>query len=304
MYSLSSCWNSHRHTDGREMLREIREMGFEYAELSHGIRISLMPGILDAVDAGEIRISSLHNFCPLPLGITRAAPNIYQFSSPRDRERELARKHTMKTLEFAERVGAKMVVLHMGSIGIRDYTHRLLEMVEKGQHETEKYRDICQQADLERESKKLPFVERAYQFLKRLIPEAESRGLRLGIENREALEEIPIDSDFPSLFAEFKSPTIAYWHDCGHAQIKENLGFISHLLQIESLANDLGGMHIHDVEFPGRDHCPPGDGGIDFAALKPYVKPETLKVFELSPRLSPDQVKRGVEYLYSVWGAE
>ena len=35
------------------MLREIREMGFEYAELSHGIRISLLPGIFEAVEAGE-----------------------------------------------------------------------------------------------------------------------------------------------------------------------------------------------------------------------------------------------------------
>ena len=55
MYSLSSCWNSNRHTDGAAMLREIRDMGFEYAELSHGIRISLLPGILQAVDAGEIK---------------------------------------------------------------------------------------------------------------------------------------------------------------------------------------------------------------------------------------------------------
>ena len=46
------------------MLREIRELGFEHVELSHGTRISLLPGILEAVDAGEIRVSSLHNFCP------------------------------------------------------------------------------------------------------------------------------------------------------------------------------------------------------------------------------------------------
>ncbi len=52
------------------MLREIRDLGFQYAELSHGTRISLLPGILEAVDAGEIRISSLHNFCPLPMGVT------------------------------------------------------------------------------------------------------------------------------------------------------------------------------------------------------------------------------------------
>src|SRR6266404_3126662 len=119
MYSFSTCWNSHRHTDGRTMLREIRDLGFEYAELSHGIRISLMPGILEAVDAGEIRISSLHNFCPLPMGVNCAAPNLYQFSAERARERELAQRYTEKTFEFAGRVKAPVVVLHSGSIEMK-----------------------------------------------------------------------------------------------------------------------------------------------------------------------------------------
>jgi hypothetical protein len=26
------------------------------------------------------------------------------------------------------------------------------------------------------------------------------------------------------LLLEFNRPTVGYWHDCGHAQIKENLG--------------------------------------------------------------------------------
>ena len=86
MYSFSTCWNSHRHTDGRALLREIRELGFEYAELSHGTRISLMPGILEAVDAGEIKISTLHNFCPLPMGVNYSAPNLYQFTAERESE--------------------------------------------------------------------------------------------------------------------------------------------------------------------------------------------------------------------------
>jgi hypothetical protein len=55
MYSLSTCWNSHRHTDGRALLREIRDLGFTHAELSHGTRISLMPGILDAVPRAKCR---------------------------------------------------------------------------------------------------------------------------------------------------------------------------------------------------------------------------------------------------------
>src|SRR5438874_10708581 len=130
MYSFSTSWNSHRHTDGRAMLREIRDLGFEYAELSHGTRLGLVPGILEAVSAGEIKISSLHNFCPLPLGVEKASPNLYEFSDERDRQRELAIKHTLKTFGFAERVKAPVVVLHLGSIDMKDYTGKLTEMLE------------------------------------------------------------------------------------------------------------------------------------------------------------------------------
>ena len=86
----TSSLSQRRHTDGAAMLREIRQLGFEYAELSHGVRISLLPGILQAVDAGEIKISSLHNFCPLPMGVEHAAPNIFKFTADNPRERENA----------------------------------------------------------------------------------------------------------------------------------------------------------------------------------------------------------------------
>jgi sugar phosphate isomerase/epimerase len=304
MYSFSTCWNSHRHTDGRALLREIRELGFEHAELSHGTRISLMPGILDAVGAGEIRISSLHNFCPLPMGVSYAAPNLYQFSDERPRQRELAERHTLKTIEFAARLKAPVVVLHSGSIEMRDYTEKLLEMTARGEKETDKYRKLCAELDEKREAKKGKFLERTIEALKKILPEAESRGIRLGIENRQALEELPIDSDYQFLFREIPSPNLVYWHDTGHAQIKENLGFIHHAMHLESLRGRLAGFHIHDVQFPGRDHCAPGTGGIDFAALKPMVTPEHIKVFEFSPSLSVEEAKRGVEHIRGIWGPD
>jgi sugar phosphate isomerase/epimerase len=304
MYSLSTCWNSHRHTDGRAMLREIRELGFEYAELSHGTRISLLPGIMDAVDGGEIKISSVHNFCPLPMGVNYAAPNLYKFSADRERERDLALRYSLKTIEFAARVKAKVVVLHLGSIEMRDYTHKLLEMVSNDQKGTPKYEKLCAECTAKRERRKEKHVERVYEALRKLIPEAEKRGLKLGCENREGLEEIPLESDYPFLFRELTSPALAYWHDCGHAQIKENLGFIHHALHLESLAARLAGFHIHDVQFPGRDHCAPGSGMIDFAALKPFVKPEHVKVFEFSPMMPVEELKGGVAHIKKIWGED
>ena len=286
------------------MLREIRDLGFEYAELSHGIRLSLLPGIFEAVDAGEIKISTLHNFCPLPIGCTHAAPNIFKFSSLDGRERENAWRHSLKTLDTAARVKAQLVVLHLGAIEMKDYTDKLLKLIQNGQRETPKFESLCLEISEKREAKKEAYVNNATEMVRRLAGEATRLGLKLGIENREAIPEIPLDSDFPFLFKELTDPVIGYWHDTGHAQIKENLGFTNHYLQLESLAPRLHGFHIHDVTYPDHDHCPPGQGMIDFAALKTFVKPEHIKVFELGPKVPVEAVRTGTALLRSLWGPE
>jgi sugar phosphate isomerase/epimerase len=304
MYSLSSCWNSQRHIDGRAMLEEIRALGFDYAELSHGIRISLLPGILDAVDAGVIKISSVHNFCPLPMGIDRAAPNIFQFSADNPRERENAYKHTIKTIETAARLKAPLVVLHMGSVDMKDYTDKLIDLIQDGKRDTPKFQKISEEVIAKRAKKKDDYVRASHDMLRRLVPEAEKHGVLLGVENREALEEIPFDDELEYFFRDFDSPAVRYWHDTGHAQIKANLGFIDHAMQVEMLEPRLAGFHIHDVEYPGRDHQQPGTGCVDFAALKKFVRPDHIKVFEFSPNMETPQAVAGVAHIKSLWGPE
>ena len=284
------------------MLREVRDLGFEYAELSHGTRISLMPGILDAVNAGEIRISSLHNFCPLPMGVNQSAPNLYQFTAESDRERESAIKHTLKTLEFATRVKAPMVVLHLGSVEMKDYSGKFKEMLERGEKGSSKYEKLVAELVKVREAKKTKFVERLYASLRKVIPEAEARGIKLGCENREALEELPFEDDFALLFRELSSSVMTYWHDTGHAQIKENLGFIQHAQHLQTFSERLAGFHIHDVQPPARDHCAPGSGSVNFVALKPMVKAQHIKVFEFSPAMPAEVLKQGVTHVKHLWG--
>jgi sugar phosphate isomerase/epimerase len=238
------------------------------------------------------------------MGVEHAAPNIFKFTAENPRERDNAFKHTLKTMDTAVRVKAPLVVLHMGSLEMKDYTDKLLDMVKDGKKGNPKYEKLCQEVAIKREEKKERATAFAYELLGRLVKEAEPRGLKLGIENREALEEIPFESDFPFFFKEFTSPAIVYWHDTGHAQIKENLGFINHALHLDSMAERLYGFHVHDVQFPGRDHRAPGAGMIDFAALKPMVKAEHLKVFEFSPSLTPEEARNGIAHLKSIWGPE
>jgi len=316
MYSLSTCWNSGRHTCGREMLREIRSLGFEYSELSHGIRISLLPGILEAVDAGEIRISTLHNFCPLPMGINWPAPNLFKFSAEDRRERDSALKHTLKTIETAHRVGAKLIVLHSGSADLKsgslfsrkvEYQEKLEELVLAGKKDSDKYRKLVEDLEVRRERYKVEPMHRSLEMIKQLAEVAGEKGLLLGIENREDVEEIPFDHDLPEFLADLPE-NVRYWHDCGHAQIKENLGFIlNHAHHVENLSKRLGGFHVHDVlqnEEGMHDHCPPGVGMIDYAAIRPMVKPEHIKVLEMSPGLPAEEVAKGFAHIKSVWGPE
>src|SRR5438046_8982748 len=123
MIAFSTCWNSGRHSAGDKMLREIKgKLGFTLVKLGHGIRISLMPGIQKMFDAGEVRFSSLHNFCPLPVEVMSASPDCYEFSATGKSERDRAVKQTLQTLDFAERLNAPFFVLHCGSISMNQNT--------------------------------------------------------------------------------------------------------------------------------------------------------------------------------------
>ena len=299
------------------MLQEIAGLGFEYAELSHGIRVSLVPGIIEAVEAGDIKISTLHNFCPLPMGVNHAAPNIYEFSAEDRREREYALKHSFKTIDFAIRMKAKLIVIHSGSMtfkkgfwaslfgeGEEKFTDQLEDLLEADKAGSEEFNNLVARAMEAQEKAKREPLKRSVELLHKIANRAAEHGILLGIENREAIEEIPLDPEMGEFLGQLPGDTVRYWHDCGHGQIKENMGFINHRAHVEELANQLAGFHIHDVEFPGKDHQPPGTGMIDFAGFKDLVRPDHIKVFEMSPGLAADEVKSGVAHIKSVWGDE
>src|SRR5271156_2794072 len=123
--ALSTCWNSYRHTDGYEMLKEIRQLGFPAVELGHAIRFSLWPGILKAWEEDVIKIRSLHNFCPVPTSVFRPNPNCFEFSDPRPTMRASAGKASEETIRQAAKLGASAVVFHLGRAGPPGVTHKL-----------------------------------------------------------------------------------------------------------------------------------------------------------------------------------
>ena len=279
------------------MLREMADLGFEWVELSHGTRITLVPGILKAVEEGVVRIASCHNFCPLPTGVMHAAPNLYRPSSSDARERDQWLRHSRRTIDFARQVGAAKVVLHLGAVEFfwRNPTRKLEEYLEA--HFTEDLsRDVAYQKMLAKGLARLrdrtpAYWEQTKRGLLALLPYAEENGVRLGFENRENFDELPLDADHPALIADLGRPnSCGYWHDSGHAQIKEAMGLLNHREHLERNAPGAIGFHLHDVSAAGRDHQAIGSGRIDFEMISRFWRPEHTLVIELSPRLAPEEV--------------
>ena len=305
--ALSTCWCSHRHQDGYEMLQEMAGLGFEWVELSHGIRITLVPGILRAIEEGVVKVASCHNFCPLPNGVMHAAPNLYMPSSRDHKERDQWLRHSKRSVDFAAQLKARNLVLHLGSVEFFWFNpaqklDRYLDShpgIEPAKNAG--YQKILNRALAKLRANQAVFWDNMRAGLAELLPYAGEKRVALGLENREKFDELPIDADYAGFIASLPATAPAgYWHDTGHAHIKESMGLLQHRDHLAKNAPRAIGFHLHDVSVDGRDHQPVGSGKIDFQMVSEFWRPEHELVLELSPRVTVEGVlesKRRVEDL-------
>lgn len=284
------------------MLCEMADLGFSHVELSHGIRITLVPGILQALDEGIIKVGTTHNFCPLPTGVNSAAPNLFEPSATDHREHDQWLRYTKRSIDFSAQVGAQVMVTHLGSAEffwfnpgekLKKFIKSHPDMAIPGDP---KYQDTLKKC-LDKMRKKMgPFWEQTQKSIAELFAYAAEKGVKFGFENRESFTELPLDDDYQDFIGTFPEGTPAgYWHDTGHAAIKEKMGLLKHEDHLTKMAPHLLGFHLHDVSGGTKDHQPVGEGDIDFEMISRFWKPEHLLVLELSPRLTVEEVKLSKE---------
>lgn len=292
------------------MLRELADLGFEYVELSHGTRITLVPGILKGLSDGVVKVASVHNFCPLPVGVMGSAPNLFEPTAASQRERLLWLHQTQKTIEFAQRVQCERIVIHSGRA-------RFLwgdpEKAVDAAFEVDGDADADAENAARREAalakavqnglaklnrRKKGFMRRMLESYRLIAEQARAAGVKFGVENREGFSELPLDADMAGLMDTLAELEVfGYWHDAGHAELKQRMRVINHREHLLKLQPKLVGFHLHDVSEANRDHEPPGAGVIDWSTLAEAVQPEHVVVMELSPRLTRDQVRAGRDFL-------
>ncbi len=294
MLAFSTCWNNSRHTDGEAMIEEIIDLGFHHIELSHGMTVSKIPGIRKAFKRGLFHCSGIHNYFPSPVEVMIDAPDAYEFTSHRAFDRQRAMEMTLRSLELCAEFNAAYLVLHMGSVPLnpQKWTKRLTHMVADGrQHEPGFTKEKI--AFIRKREKIAPlYYHRAVEALGTLADRAQELGVKLAVESRSRYEDVPSEREMITLQEQFANhPAVGYWHDFGHVQLKHNLGLLDHDQWLERIASHLIGGHVHDVEWPARDHRIPLTGTLDYSRLLRHFPADCPLVWELSPTRSADQIR-------------
>lgn len=302
MLSLSTSWNGPDTDDGHKIVAEAKELGFDLLELNYSLKITTLREILAEKNDGSITISSLHNYCPAVQSLKFGKPQLepYSLCALESQERQSAIKHSLKTIEFAELFQAPAVVLHGGWIEMENLENVLREMYRDNMQGTPKYQKLKGEYLKKREKKSGHHLEGLCRTLEVLNQEATRRKIKLGIENRYSYTDVPNFDEIGTILKKFDGSSIFYWHDVGHAQVQEELGFTKHLDLLETYKNKMIGVHLHDVEGID-DHRVPLLGKFDFEKIKPYLCPDTIKVMELVVKAPRQEVARGLNYIRSLF---
>jgi sugar phosphate isomerase/epimerase len=178
---------------------------------------------------------------------------------------------------------------------MRPVTDRLINLAKTGAHLSRKYVRLKIEAVQKREKIAPAYLQRVKGCLRRIIEHAGSKNVRLALESRRGYEEIPTERELPALLDELNSGHIGYWHDFGHSQIKENLGFIDHAEWLRSIGPRAFGCHVQDCVWPAKDHETPFTGDVNFEKLVPLLPPNCLFVWEMSPNKPTDAIRQSVQ---------
>jgi sugar phosphate isomerase/epimerase len=301
---LSTSWNSFRRRQPRELFFEIRATGFRGLELSFNLTAAMVREISALCRRHRMQIISVHNFCPVPAGLKwqQALPDCFSLASADEAQRRQAVRYTRRSIDTASSVGAKALVVHCGRVEIADCTRQLIRLYASGLYSSRRFIRLRDDFIRQRVKVQHPHLDNALRSLDELNRYAERKNILLGLENRFYYREIPSFAEFGIILDKFKGSNVRYWHDSGHAQVMENLGFVArHEDFLTAYSAALIGLHLHNLT-DCRDHQAPVQGSFDFRRLKPYIQRQTLLVIEAHYPATAVELKASKVLLEGIFG--
>jgi len=299
MLGISTCWWHNRVDHGEEIVRGVLALGLKGVELEYRLTEALYRQMRPQIK--DLQVLTIHNYFPKPveLGNVKGSGDLFLLSSTDRDERLRAVKYSIRTIEHAHDLGAKVVILHLGRVDMPNPISKIKELLAKGKTERSECSAFINEQRQIREARHQKHLDAVMSSLDELNQEAERRGVFLGIENRYHFHEIPDFGEIGIILKQFQGGNVRYWHDVGHARVQEYMGFIRQKDLLEAYSEMLIGIHLHDAKGLD-DHWAPGQGEMIFEQIKPFLKPSHIKILEVHPKVDKRDLIKGIQHLKSL----
>ena len=291
--SLSSMWGIGNFQSLEDFLEAARRLGFRYAELNHQVDSSMLEGI------GKLRnkISSVHEPCPADISAAEYKNRDWLISSTNEEYRVEGVRSIKRSLDLAHEIKAKYIVVHAGNVQ-QDHSleDRLRRMFDRGETAMQAYADIKKELVEKRRRQESARFQALKRSIQELLDYAKPLGVKLGLENRSHILEIPVPEELEELLAMAEPARIGFIFDVGHAGALDRLGFYPTDTWLKRFGERIIGVHIHDMDGLD-DHIAPGAGDMNYRELSMYIPKEACKVIEAQNHNSYQQIRTGLVVL-------
>lgn len=301
-YAFSTSWNVRKHPVGRDMMEEIIALGFNQIELNYQVSREHLNTIEPMIESGKIKISSVHHVFPKEDN-PKYGPDSLMLGSHIEEDRLHGIDLLIQSAEYAHRYGAKAVVLHPGEADIpARYDAELKRMYQEGKRDSETYTVVFREMLHQRTMFGAEAINRMEASLAQVFERLAKRGIHvaIGLETRARCHQIPTPGEAADLIDRLQGAPLYFWLDTGHALMMERMGLYDNAVDLAAFSKHIYGMHIHDT-VGLSDHWAPYVHTEDLAAFErfvPAIAEAPLKVFELKPAVTPEEIVLSVKRLH------
>jgi sugar phosphate isomerase/epimerase len=290
--ALSTMWAIGQFQGLPSFFEAGRALGFSRFELNHAIDSAMLEGLsLDGT------IASIHEPCPADLSMAELKRRNWLISATDEVRRRQGVAAVRRSIDLAHTLGVPAVIVHPGQVDVDPALEAaLLRLYRQGRSEEPEYVQARERLVAARAAQAENNMRSVRRSLIELAEVAAQRGVRLGLENRYHYPEIPVPDELEDLLGLGLGEVVGHWHDVGHAQVLQQLGFWAHEEWLRRFAGHTIGVHLHDVQGI-TDHLAAGVGQIDWDMVARYLPAGALRTCEFQATNSPADVAAGVQWL-------
>ncbi len=276
--------------DYKKFYKILKETKIFFAELNYRDTFEDFYRNKKIFDRYQIPFLGLHAPAPLEKPIKNASKLIDLVNEDKEVIKN-SLKYLKNSIKFASEKGMRYVILHVGG-----QENAGTEIIKEKVNQ-----EYIEEFLKQRKKKRKIYLERFFKNFDKILGFAEKLKIKIGLEVRYYPGEFPDFFELKKIFREMSSEYLGYWHDVGHAWVKEKI--IKEPPYFENFKNKLIGVHIHDIK--GKDeHRPPGSGEFDFKEL--FKNLEKLKniyvVFEIHKKYPEEEIIKGIKKIEKLIG--